>query len=137
MPYTLTSIVSVAECDEILEHLNDVVATLENRRQNLVFRTNQVSSGAEEYQQELNALNAEMGTEQILYNTLPDGPRREEARLNMLELDLKLGRLRKSEGTYGSFATVMRALSFTNTSNQLNETNQLIAEVTAHRATLA
>jgi hypothetical protein len=32
----------VADCNEILEHLNDVLATLENRRQNLAFRTNQV-----------------------------------------------------------------------------------------------
>jgi uncharacterized phage infection (PIP) family protein YhgE len=136
MPYTLTSIATVAECDEILAHLTDVNATLENRRQNLAFRTNQVNSNAEEYQQELNALNAELGTEQTLFNTLPDGPRREEARLNILEIDLKLGRLRKSEDTYGGFATVMRALSLTNTQNQTNETNQLIAEVTARRATL-
>ena len=110
---------------------------MDNRRQNLAFRTNQVSSNAEEYQQELNALNAEMGTEQILYNTLPDGPRREAARLNILELDLKLGRLRKSEDTFGGFATVMRALSLNNVLSQINETNQLVAEVTAHRATLA
>jgi hypothetical protein len=137
MPYTLTSVATVADCNEILEHLNDVLATLENRRQNLAFRTNQVVSGAEEYQQELNALNAEMGTEQILYNTLPDGPRREAARLNMLEIDLKLGRLRRSEDTYGGFATVMRALSLNNVLSQVTETNQLIAEVTAHRATLA
>jgi len=74
----------------------------------------QENRNAEEYQQELNALNAEMGTEQILYNTLPDGPRREAARLNMLEIDLKLGRLRSSEDTYGGFATVMRALSLNN-----------------------
>lgn len=78
-----------------------------------------------------------MVTVQMLYNTLPDGPRREAARLNILELDLKLGRLRKSEDTFGGFATVMRALSLNNVLSQVNETNQLITEITAHRATLA
>jgi hypothetical protein len=32
----------------------------------------------------------------------------------MLEIDLKLGRLRRSEDTFGDFATVMRALSLNN-----------------------
>jgi hypothetical protein len=65
-----------------------------------------------------------------------DGPNREAARLNILEIDLKLGRLRRSEDTYSSFAIVMRVLSLNNVLSQVNETNQLIAEITAHRATL-
>jgi hypothetical protein len=55
----------------------------------------------------------------------------------MLQIDLKLGRLRRSEDTYGGFATVMRALSLNNVLSQVNETNQLITEITAHRDTLA
>jgi hypothetical protein len=54
----------------------------------------------------------------------------------MLEIDLKLGRLRRSEDTYGGFSTVKRALSLNNVLSQVNETNSLIAEITAHRATL-
>jgi hypothetical protein len=102
-----------------------------------IYSPLQENRNAEEYQQELNALNAEMGTEQILYNTLADGPRREAARLNLLVIDLKLGRLRRSEDAYGGFAPVMRALSLNNVLSQVNETNQLVAEITAHRATLA
>jgi hypothetical protein len=50
---------------------------------------------------------------------------------------MSVGKLHVSaKGTYGSFANVICAWLFTNTSNKLNETNQLFAEVTAHRATL-
>jgi hypothetical protein len=66
-----------------------------------------------------------------------DGPCREAARLNLLEIDLKLGRLRRSEDTFGGFTTVMRVLSLNNVLSQLSETNQLIAEITGHRGTLA
>jgi hypothetical protein len=50
----------------------------------------------------------------------------------MLEIDLKLWRLRRSEDTYGGFFAVMRALSLNKLLSQVNETNQLIAETTAH-----
>ena len=55
----------------------------------------------------------------------------------MLEIDLKQGRLRRSEDTYIGFSTVMRALSHNNVQSQVNEANKLITEITAHRATLA
>jgi hypothetical protein len=49
----------------------------------------------------------------------------------MLEIDLKLGRLRRSEDTFGVSSTVMRALSLNNVFSQVNETNQLVAGITA------
>jgi hypothetical protein len=49
----------------------------------------------------------------------------------MLEIDLKLGRLRRSEDTYGGFSTVKRALSLNNALSHVSETNQLINEITA------
>jgi hypothetical protein len=45
----------------------------------------------------------------------------------MLEIDLKQGRLRRSEDANGGFSTVMRALLLKNVLSQVNETNQLIA----------
>jgi hypothetical protein len=42
----------------------------------------------------------------------------------MLEIDLKLGWLRRGEDTYGGFSTVMRALSLNYLHGQENESNQ-------------
>lgn len=136
MAYQLSSISSVADCDSLTEHLNDVKASLENRRSNLVFRTDKLSEGAVDYQEEMATLNSELSFEQTLFDSLAEGDRKNESRLTLLDLQLKIGRLKKTEDTYGAFGTILRQHSLVNVNAQLAETNQLLSEVAAIRATL-
>ncbi len=94
----------MADCDSLTEHLNDVKASLENRRSNLVFRTEKLSDGAVDYQEEMATLNSELSFEQTLFDSLADGDRKEESRLTLLDLQLKIGRLKKTENTFGALA---------------------------------
>ena len=137
MAYQLSSISSVTDCDALTEHLNDVNASLENRRSNLVFRTDKLSDGAVDFQQEMAALNSELSFEQNLFGSLAEGDRKEESRLTILDLQLKIGRLKKTEDTYGAFGTVLRQHSLVNVLAQMAETDQLLSEVATFRTTLA
>ena len=96
-----------------------------------------MNGGTTNYQQEMAILIAEISFEQILFESLAEGDRKEESRLTILDLQLKIGRLKKTEDTYGAFGTVLRQHSLLNVLTQIPETDQLLSEVATFRTTLA
>ncbi len=133
----LNSITSIADCDALLDQLNDDREVIENKKQNLIFKSNQLTDDALDFQALLDSKKAELEFDQPRYEAMPPSERKEIARLALLDLQSEIGKMELKKDRYGAIGSVLRELSLNNAIQQLAETDLLITQVTAYKAGLA
>lgn len=134
MAYSLLSITTVAECNVLLANANSDRRALEHKKSNLMYQqeSSTITSSARqtallEVTSELNLLDAQIAS-------LPDGAKKEDLITDRLRVLARQRDLTSTSKTGSPTRIVDDQLEITRLENNINLTNQFIADVEAKKA---
>ena len=136
MIYSVSTLQSVADCDEMLSSANNDKAALTVKQTNLQFAQTRYQANSVELAQELPAVQAELDATNTIIATLPDGPRKNGFIYDRRKLENRLQLLNTKKASYGSLALLDKEWELARVVHDLAEVDALIAAVNARKAAL-
>ncbi|MCB2409141.1 hypothetical protein [Hymenobacter lucidus] len=136
MPYSLSLLKTRAQCDALLEIANEKIAVLTFRGQETVFRTTNAEGATIELSNELNSLNTYITAITPALATMDASNDRDALGDELRRKTDRRDELMRRQTKSGPELLVERELEKALLEPQLPIVQDLITEVTAHRATL-
>ena len=135
MSYSVTDLTTLGACDAYLSEKNQEITRVENSIANTQF-TLENGNNSQGLAQEMAVLENNIAQIETLIAGMPEGrDRRRQERILRDMLD-DLSRLEDREETIGLAARIDRELRLNNLQDTLVNLQEVVAEVTAHRASL-
>jgi hypothetical protein len=136
MAYSLTLLTTRAQCDAVLAYANNKLALLNYHDSQTGRRTDNLTASATKDSSELTGLNAYITAMTPVIATLPAGKDRDKQTNDLRVKTDRRDALLARQNQQGPEALVEAELDATLVDAQLPLVQDLIAQVTAHRATL-
>lgn len=134
--YSLSNVTTVADCDVLL-------AMAEKERSGLAFKklseerlVSNYSTTAVEIDAILQGVIAEITAVETVLSILPDGPTKDNEEKRKVRLEYRKFLLENRKESYGVVALLDKELDLQRVDKQLEEVNNFISLLTAHRDTL-
>ncbi len=136
MSYNISSLLTVEECDNMLEIAQSYRADVEYRKTSQERRRDSYSERSSQVVADLTAVNTEIASLEALIPTLPEGQVKEDLENRKTRLEYRKFLLVERSENYGTLALLDLQLNIAMSGQQLTEIDSFIAQVAAHRATL-
>ena len=136
MPYTVTYLTTVADCDLMLAKADQQKSDLNYRKLTLERQKTRFAETAVEVEAELQASNSEATALDAIIASLPDGDTKDETVVRKRKLELKLFLLQQKKDDFGGSALVEKEFDLGRVNKELEEADAFIAAVTARKAAL-
>ncbi|WP_300567841.1 hypothetical protein [Flavobacterium sp.] len=134
--YSFTKITTVADCDVLLTWAEREKSDLTFKKMSVERLTTNYSSTSIEIDVILQGVVAEIAAVEIVINTLPDGPTKESEEKRKTRLEYKRFLLENRKESYGAVALLEKELDLERINNDVDEVDDFIAGITAHKNTL-
>ncbi len=136
MPYTLTALTTVQECDTLLAIANKDKKDLEFKKLSLERQRESYADNSVEINTELTAVNAELDAVNSILAILPDGTAKEEQADKKVKLEYKVFLLQNRREGYGTVALLDKEFNIARVDLELQETDSFITQIEAHKLTI-
>lgn len=136
MPYTTTSLTTIADCDLLISLANKVKSDLNYRKISLQRQQSNYAENATEVTSELNAVTAELSALTTIVDSLPDGETKDEQITKKKKAELKQFLLTQKKDEYGSVALVSKEFELARIEQELNEADTFITALTTRKSEL-
>lgn len=136
MPYSVSTLQTVADCDVLLAMAAKDKSDLQFRQLQLQRQQSSYAENALQTEDELQAVDTELNAINTIVNTLPDGSTKDENIIKQKKLELKKFLLTERKNNYGSIALLDKELDVAQIALQIGEIDAYTAAITAHKATL-
>jgi len=136
MNYSITAITTTADCDVLLTGAGREKADLEFKKLSEERLVTKYTETSVEVDAILQGVLAELSSVNTVIGILPDGPRKDEELKKKVRLEYKKFVLEDRKESYGAVALLEKEMDLKRVVKQLDEVNDFIAIVTAHKATL-
>lgn len=136
MAYSINGITQVADCDVLLTWAEKEKAELTFKKLSEDRMTTRFETSAVEVEAILEGVIAELSAIDIVIGILPEGPTKVEEIKRKVKLEYKKFLLENRKESYGAVALLQKELDVERVIKELDEVNDFIADITAHKATL-
>ncbi len=136
MPYTVSALKTKAECDEMIEKLQKEKRDLEFQKTVIGHQKVNNAEDASLVSTEFSANVTEIATLESSIATLPEGKAKQYHVTRKKKLEWRQEVLKKRKGETGGIALLNKEFDLVCIDKELAEADVLIADVTAHKATL-
>lgn len=134
--YSLNKITTVADCNVLLTWAEKEKSDLTFKQLSVERVTVNYSSTSVEVDAILQGVNIELNANLTVFNSLPEGPAKEDMEKKIKRLDYKKFLLENRKESYGSIALLEKELDLKRINKELNEVEAFITTITDHKATL-
>ena len=136
MPYSISNVTQVSDCDVLLTWSEKEKAELAFKKLSEERLTTKYASTSIEVAAELQGVLAEISAVDIVIGILPEGETKEEEIKKRTKLVYKQFLLENRKESYGVVALLQKESDLARVTKELEELDAFIATVTAHKATL-
>lgn len=137
MVYSLNRLMTIADCDIIIQLATDEKDFLVHKQTNVDYNVDSYTGRSDEVEAALTATNTELVALEAAYPTMPVGSKGErdmEKRIQALKYQKFL--LEKRSDSYNALQVIQRELELGRVEAELAEIDTFIAAVEAHKVTL-
>lgn len=136
MSYSITAVTTTADCDVLLTSADKEKAELEFKKLSEERLVNKYATTSVEVEGILQGVLVELSAVETIIGVLPDGPTKEEELKKKVKLEYKKFLLENRKESYGAVALLEKEMDLNRVARELEEVNEFISVVTAHKATL-
>lgn len=136
MSYSITAVTTTADCDVLLASAEKEKAELEFKKLSEERLVNKYATTSVEVDAILQGVLVELSAVETIIGVLPDGPTKEEELKKKVKLEYKKFLLENRKESYGAVALLEKEMDLNRVAKELEEVNEFITVVKAHKATL-
>lgn len=136
MSYSITAVTTTADCDVLLASAEKEKAELEFKKLSEERLVNKYATTSVEVDAILQGVLVELSAVDTIIGVLPDGPTKEEELKKKVKLEYKKFLLENRKESYGAVALLEKEMDLNRVARELEEVNEFITVVKAHKATL-
>lgn len=136
MAYSIERITEAADCDALLTWAGKEKAELSFKKISEDRQTTKFETSSLEVEGILKGVIAELKATEVVLGVLPEGPTKEEELKKKVKLEYKKFLLENRKVSYGVVALLQKELDLQRINNELEEVEEFIGAITAHKATL-
>lgn len=136
MSYLISGVTTTEDCDVLLTSADKEKAELEFKKLSEERLVNKYATTSVEVEGILQGVLVELSAVETIIGVLPDGPTKEEELKKKVKLEYKKFLLENRKESYGAVALLEKEMDLNRVARELEEVNEFISVVTAHKATL-
>ena len=136
MAYSINRIKQVADCDVLLTWAGKEKAELVFKKLSEDRLTTKFETSSLEVQAILDGVIAEIAAVDMVIGILPEGSTKADEQKKKVKLEYKKFLLENRKESYGTVALLQKELDLQRINNELEEVEEYIAALMAHKATL-
>lgn len=136
MSYSISGVTTTEDCDVLLTSADKEKAELEFKKLSEERLVNKYATTSVEVEGILQGVLVELSAVETIIGVLPDGPTKEEELKKKVKLEYKKFLLENRKESYGAVALLEKEMDLNRVARELEEVNEFITVVTAHKATL-
>jgi hypothetical protein len=130
MNYSTQLLATKPDCQALINIANSEKESLAYRKTGLDRQRQSVTLTSTEIEAELASVTAELTALQTMYDTLPDGPTRQEARVKYVKAEYKKFLLEQRKGNYGVISVLEKEYDISRIEKDIAETDAYILALT-------
>jgi hypothetical protein len=131
MKYTVSLLTTVQDCQALIDLANKEKGTFEYRKIGLERQRLSATVTSQEIEASLAAVNIELQSLQSIYDSLPDGPAKQDTFNKIKRDEYKKFLLEQRKENYGVLALLEKEYDIANIDRNIAETDDFVAQVTA------
>ena len=136
MSYSISGVTTTEDCDVLLASADKEKAELEFKKLSEERLVNKYATTSVEVDAILQGVLVELSAVETIIGVLPDGPTKEEELKKKVKLEYKKFLLENRKESYGAVALLEKEMDLNRVAKELEEVNEFITVVKAHKATL-
>ncbi len=136
MSYSISGVTTTEDCDVLLASADKEKAELEFKKLSEERLVNKYATTSVEVDAILQGVLVELSAVETIIGVLPDGPTKEEELKKKVKLEYKKFLLENRKESYGAVALLEKEMDLNRVARELEEVNEFISIVSAHKATL-
>jgi hypothetical protein len=136
MAYSIINLQSIAECDELLAIVSRERRGMENRKESLEIRNENMQESSTDYEADLASMNSELNHLNTTIPTMPEGAKKEAMITDQIILTGRIRLLNQRRSNFGTMGILQRELDIELLERGIEAYNEFIDGVNTHKATL-
>ncbi len=130
MNYSVSLLTTRPDCQSLIEFANREKATLAYRKEGLERQRDSATLSSQEIQASLLAVTSELAALQSVYDTMPEGPSKQDVLGKIKKNEYKKFQLEQRKENYGVIALLEKEYDIANIDSSIIETDDFIDQVT-------
>jgi hypothetical protein len=136
MAYSIINLQSIAECDELLAIVSRERRGMENRKESLQIRTENMQESSTDYEADLASMTSELNHLNNSIPTMPEGAKKESMITDQIILTGRIRLLNQRRSNFGTMGILQRELDIELLERGIEAYNEFISDLNTHKATL-
>jgi hypothetical protein len=136
MAYSIINLQSIAECDELLAIVSRERRGMENRKESLEIRNENMQESSTDYEADLASMNSELNHLNTTIPTMPEGAKKEAMITDQIILTGRIRLLNQRRSNFGTMGILQRELDIELLERGISAYDEFIDGVNTHKATL-
>jgi hypothetical protein len=130
MNYTVSLLTTRPDCQALIDFATQEKGTLSYRKEGNERQRQSATITSQEIESNLLAVTAEIGAMQSVYDTLPEGPTKQDFFTSIKKAEYKKFLLEQRKENYGVLALLQKEYDIASIDRSIAETDDFIAQVT-------